>query len=127
MAGIAVNYDTKNIVSAFKNTEAIENAAIWAQETPLENEAQREIQRVRILNELRQKYEIRHGKDSWEGNMKQILVYLERGGFLSGVKSSAKRLQKDDVSENFGNGKKEAENVDLMRKIRESDESKSGN
>ena len=127
MAGISVNYDTGNIVAAFKNTETIENAAIWAQETPLENEAQREIQRVRILNELRQKYENRHGKDSWEANMKQILVYLDRGGFLSGVKSSAKRLQKNEVSENFGDGKKEAENVDLMRKVRESEESESGN
>ena len=127
MAGISVNYDTGNIVAAFKNTETIENAAIWAQETPLENEAQREIQRVRILNELKQKYENRHGKDSWEGNKNQILVYLDRGGFLSGIKSSAKRLQRDDVTENFGDGKKEAENVDLMRKIRESEASESGN
>ena len=114
-------------MAAFNNTEVIENAAIWAQETPFENEAQREIQRVRILNELKQKYENRHGKDSWEDNKKQILVYLDRGGFLSGVKSSAKRLQKNEVSENFGDGKKEAENVDLMRKVRESEESESGN
>ena len=82
---------------------------------------------MRILNELKQKYENRHGKDSWEGNKNQILVYLDRGGFLSGIKSSAKRLQRDDVTENFGDGKKEAENVDLMRKIRESEASESGN
>ncbi|MBO5573883.1 MAG: hypothetical protein J5947_06535, partial [Clostridium sp.] len=127
MAGIAVSYDTSHIVEEFKSTEAIEDAAVWAQETPFENEAQREVQKVRILNALRQRYGNRRGKDSWERDAKQILVYLDRGGFLSGLKSSAKRLQRDNVNENFGDGREEAENVDLMRKIREPEETKTGN
>ena len=127
MAGIAVNYDTKNIVAEFKNAETIENNVIWTQEPPFDNEAQREIQKVRILNDLKQNYEKRHGKDSWAGAIDQMLVYLDRGGFLNGLKSSAKRMQRDQVTENFGDGKAEAENEDIMRKIREREtESSSG-